>query len=217
MNHNTKLIIYLLRHGANLEIKNNKGKFPVDVAMDKNYTKIAKALTKYSYIIEDENYYKLKEMVNSEKYDELLIKKYKEYEEEENSDIDNKKEKIKNKSKTKSKNNKKKKITKTKKINSNKKITFKTEKEKEKDNITTNLPFLSTQNKKNNNINKKNDIINLNLNLSPIKNKTINLNNEDNNFFNNKNENKETNIINNNNNNNISIKFPHLIFIKKKK
>ena len=74
---NSKLIVYLLKHGAKLEIKNNHGEYPIDIAKNRYFGKITKILTKYTYLIEDENYYKLKELVNSEKYDNLIRKKYK--------------------------------------------------------------------------------------------------------------------------------------------
>ena len=200
MNQNTKLIIYLLKHGANLEIKNNKGKYPIDVAMDKNYSKIAKALTKYSYIIEDEKYYKLKEMVNSNKYDELLIKKYKEYEEEEINDNVKEIKKVKLNNKMKKKENNKKKKSKTKNNNLiKKKLKFKNEK------LSTNMAFLSTEKYDKNKTNKTNKNNIINLNLSPIKNKGITLfNNNKDKFTKNKNnisfkeKNKYNNIINNN-------------------
>ena len=88
MNKNTKLILYLLKNGAKLEIKNNKGEYPIDIA--KNNLKIQRILIKYSCLIDDENYYKLKEMVNSEKYEELLIKKYKLLEDEKYNKNNNK-------------------------------------------------------------------------------------------------------------------------------
>ena len=83
MNQNTKLIVYLLKHGAKLEIKNKNGKYPIDMATDKNYSKITKILARHSFLIEDEKYYKLTKLVNSDKYDKLLIKKYKQLEKEE--------------------------------------------------------------------------------------------------------------------------------------
>ena len=83
INQNSKLIVYLLKHGAKLEIKNNHGKYPIDIAKNRNYWKITKILTKYTYLIEDENYYKLKKLVNSEKYENLIRKKYKLLEKEE--------------------------------------------------------------------------------------------------------------------------------------
>ena len=171
INQNTKLIIYLLKHGAKLEIKNNKGKYPIDLAIDKNYVKISKILAKYSYLIDDENHYKLKEIVNSEKYDDLIKKKYKllEEEEEEKQNNKNKKEnKLKNNSKSKNK------IIKNdnRKYNSNNK------------NISNIIsPILPSKNNKKRIIITKEDI---NLNLSPIKNnkkalvqnKNINKNNK---------------------------------------
>ena len=93
MNKNTKLIAYLLKHGAKLEIKNKKGKYPIDISIDRNYTKITKILTKHSYLIEDEKFYKLKEFSKTDKYEKLLIKKNKKFEEEDNNnkEIQNKK------------------------------------------------------------------------------------------------------------------------------
>ena len=161
MNKNTKLIVYLLKHGAKLEIKNKKGQFPIDVAMDKNYSKIAKALTKYSYLIEDEKFLQLQQMIDNGKYEELLLKQNKEYEDDEdnndniknNKDISEDEKFSKRKSKSKKKNNKK-------------KQNFK--KEKKENKISTVSPFITTEKNGTKLKNNKKRIINLN--LSPIKN-----------------------------------------------
>ena len=104
MNENTKLIVYLLEHGVKLNIRNNKRKSPIDIAKNNN-SQIYKLLIKYSCLKEDEYYYKEKEFVNSEKYEELLIKKQKILEDEDKNIKNNELIKDMNKNQNKKKSN----------------------------------------------------------------------------------------------------------------
>lgn len=50
-NKNTKLILYLIRHGSSLTLKNKEGKYPIDLAVETDDWELVKYLTKLSNIL----------------------------------------------------------------------------------------------------------------------------------------------------------------------